>query len=119
MTCERCEKLEEQVAYLRSELGEISDAMFLSNIKLGFDLTPGQARLAELLYRANGRIISRHRLSDLLGVEGSSNIVSVYLTSLRRQIGADAFAMAWGQGISMTAVGRQRVEAIQGEQVAA
>ncbi len=65
------------------------------------DLTSREFALAELLYRHAGQVLSREQiLSQVWGFDydPGSNIVDVYVSNLRRKLGADAIETIRGVG---------------------
>lgn len=114
--CARCAELEEEVAYLRSELGVQQDASLVDILKVRFGLVRGWAALLAALYRAKGRCVMRAQLEEAIpnpnDRDRDDRIVSVYIALLRGALGKDAIATVWGSGYRLTESGLERVEAV-------
>lgn len=122
--CARCEELQEEVAYLRSELGLRARATDLQALRETFGLTGNEARVALILARANGRTVMRAQIEEAMparsGVDDRcSNLVSVVVNNVRRKIGKEHIPTAWAAGYAMTAAGRALVLGALAESVAA
>lgn len=102
MTCARCEAMQEEVAYLRSELGLQLDATRLAALRREFGLSEHKARMVLVLFNAKGRVVSNAQLEDALPCkyreERSSNFINATLSQLRRQIGKESIENVFGSG---------------------
>jgi len=106
---ERIEQLEEEVAYLRSELGLAQEAGQVAKLRQA-GLRPTGARILLALHTSNGRVLSRGFIEDnFTSAVDSNKITDVYINGIRKAIGHDAVGTAWGQGFFITEVGKQRV----------
>lgn len=120
--CERCEELEEEVAYLRSELGLTKNATTTQAIRKRFGFSIAESELAYALYSTtNG--LSRPALEELLirdkAAEYESNTLSVYVSRIRQIAGRDFIETLNGFGYRMSPVGRARIYQALNSQVAA
>lgn len=100
--CTRCAELEEQVAWLKSELGESSDEALLASLQRRHGLTRTQARVLEVLCAAHGRTVPYRRLAELLGMDGDgdpADTLKVYAYHLRKKLGSEAVFTVWGTGL--------------------
>lgn len=117
--CGRCEELEEEVAYLKSELGLQVAAGEVAALKSAFKITDHKARVLLILYRARSRVASTAQLDDALparyeGTERSSNFVSATISQLRKIVGADAIETIYASGYRLSEDMRARVAAAIG-----
>lgn len=115
--CARCEELEEEVAFLKSELGLRSSADELRRLKAAFDLTPQEARIVLAMARAKGKPVMRVQLEELINErshkdECAYNLPSVYVAKIRRKLGKEAVITAWGSGYSLSPEALERVRAV-------
>lgn len=122
-TCQRCGELEAQIAWLKSELGESSDANVLAELRQRHGLTKTEARMLELLAEAKGRIVPYARLADVLGlcanVEGNvSETLKVYAYHLRKKVGQDAVFTSWGLGLAAGPSGIEAYDAAKAKVMA-
>lgn len=88
--CSRCEELEEEVAYLRSELGEEIEADAADRVRRALRLSPDQAAIVLTLYRAGGRPVSMVRIDEALPVRAADRGLEVLRTKvsqIRRELG--------------------------------
>ena len=116
--CQRCIELEEEVAYLRSELGLLADEDALLTLGRALGVSPVVARLVLALYRANGRLLTVTHLNDAVpSAKGRDEYISQsFFASLvclaRRPLGRDAIETAWARGYRLSPAGMARVAAI-------
>ncbi len=102
--CNRCEALEEQIAYLKSELGQAVERTQIANVSRAFGLTPNEAWIVVRLNRAGGRVVTYNQLLEELpspmGNEDrlSSNINTV-VCRIRAKTAPAAIETAWGLGL--------------------
>lgn len=116
MICARCAELEEEVAYLRSELGVQQEASLTDILKVRFGLVRGWAAVLAALYRAKGRCVMHAQLEEAIpnpnDRDRDNRIVTVYVALLRGVLGKDAIATVWGSGYRLTESGLERVESV-------
>jgi DNA-binding response OmpR family regulator len=120
MMCERCEELQEEVAYLRNELGLQVTASEVYAVTTALSIRPQAARLAIAMYRAGGRLMTNMQmfeaipqvLGEKFNDDRSTKLVDVQVCNLRKAMGADAIATVWGKGRALTPAGRARIAAI-------
>lgn len=105
------EELEEEVQLLRSQLGMDEDFEQLTFFCKRFDLSPLEARLLQLLYKAHGKPRRHERLlAGMYPGEESpdANVISVYVWRLRKHLrikNADAKVdNIYGQGYFLNEV---------------
>lgn len=122
--CERCADLEEQVAYLRSELGFQADNEAYR--KLRSYLVYRQSRVGRAsavrvvlaLYGAKGRTLTRDQLLDAVpprsGEEDERQLktIDVWVCFARRALGKAAIESVWGRGYRLTEAGMAAVAGI-------
>jgi DNA-binding winged helix-turn-helix (wHTH) protein len=126
MSCARCAELEEEIAYLKGELGIRADAEVVDRIRRGL-LTVriansgGKHQAAECLaalYAAKGRTVSPWNLMSAvpgpsrLGENRTPNIVTVWIHMCRRLLGREAIENVYGKGYRLTPAGMARVTAL-------
>lgn len=109
--CDRCAVLEEQIAYLKHELGQVADLNVSARLHERFGLTPQGAAILQVLHQS-GRVINALRLAELMGSHSDcENIVSVQVSRVRKKVGRDAVTTVWGRGYSIGPAGSAAVEA--------
>lgn len=127
--CPRCADLQEELAYLRSELGDRVRADEVEELKRAFGLTPQTARLLLVLHQARGRTMTRHQIEDAVPAkceddERTYGFVSVIVCQLRRRVGFRNIENIFAAGYRLSPEMNARVAAIveplrQGRQAAA
>lgn len=119
--CDRCEELEEEVAYLRSELGLNQDATDYQRLRVfmrGKSVNARQAaRLILALYQAKGRAMSRLQLLDALPSpsdkeDRNPNLIGVMVCHARAGLGREAVENVWGHGYRLSDEGVAKVRSI-------
>jgi DNA-binding winged helix-turn-helix (wHTH) protein len=119
--CQRCEELEEEVAYLRSEMGLEIGAGQIATIRQAFNLSPACARLLLVLHRASGRVMSRLQMLDALPArydgheDRDERIVNVHVSRIRQAVGPGFIRNEWGKGYHLTAEGMNIIGTALGE----
>jgi DNA-binding response OmpR family regulator len=116
--CQRCPVLEEENAWLRSELGLRVEATHLDAITRALRVEPNQARLLLALYTARGRVVLRDQLRDVLALRPEAmdadrdyrNFISVHICRLRKSF--SGIRTALGLGYAMTPAGMAQVRAL-------
>lgn len=132
MTCPHCDAriadLEDEVRFLRRELGQMTDDATVTKISDAMRLRsgvgrPGAARVLALLWQAQGRPVSRYTLlegtppQDVTAdpLDRMSNIVAIWVGMIRQCFGKDAVGTQYGKGYYLTPVGLARVSEILGK----
>jgi DNA-binding response OmpR family regulator len=116
VTCARCEELEEEVAYLRSEMGLQLSAEKFQRLRGRLRLAPGAINFLLVLYQAKGRMVSKLQALDALPSpvrdrdDRNTQLIGVYASHVRRALGHDAISNGWGRGYAMTPAGLARVD---------
>ena len=120
--CDRCEELQESVAWLESELGIQRSADRVERIKSA--LFPyrrsgrGQAAyLLEALYAAKGKVMTKLQILEALpspsrNEERGLKLVDVVVCIARASLGKGAIQTVWGLGYRMTDAGLEAIRAI-------
>jgi len=94
--------LKEENAHLRQEMGLILDAQTPAQLRLQFGLGLQASKLLQVLYRANGRVIDKGRLVDLLGsTDECGRTIDQHVHQVRRSIGPDAIETIRGLGLRL------------------
>lgn len=112
---ERIAELEEENAWLRSELGLIQGADRLATVRRTFGLQPGDASLVLALYQAKGSVRNKLQLHEAIPAvwvdhdDRGLKIIDVRICRLRKRLGHDAIETLWGQGYRLTAEGIAKV----------
>jgi hypothetical protein len=123
MTCARCAELEEEVAYLRGELGltrnmerehRLRSALRARNLTTHAN---GAALLLLALYAAGGAVRTPYQLLDAIpsrehNEDRNPGVVVVYIHCARKAIGFDAIENVWGRGYRLSDAGAERVKAL-------
>lgn len=133
--CQRCEELEERVAWLESELGLQRDADVEARMLAAFPHQAGvpyhpsrrgALRALLALYQAKGRPVTHLQILEAVPPanggddERTSNLVATWVCVARRIVGRDAIESVWGKGYRLTPTGLARVSAaLEADRVAA
>lgn len=126
--CQRCEELEEEVAYLRSELGISINSGEVGVLRAAIrTLSPGNragsvgvSRFVLALYHVHGRTLSKYQIMEALPpLNGGDDqrdpkIVDVWACAARKALGRDALENVWGRGVRLTDIGADLVGRILG-----
>ena len=113
--CARCDELLERVAWLESELGIRNRAE--EAVRLGFKLSPSEARILLRLYHAGGRLVTLAQLDDAAPAFDPSGdreyvVGRVYAYRLRMRMGGDTIRGVRGQGYHLSPEGVAAVCAV-------
>ena len=130
MTRPTYEELEEQVAYLKSELGLVAESDALHTLRLAMRVPGsvgrrGPAMVVMALYKAHGRTLSKHQIMEAVPPRsgGDDNrepkIIDVWVSRARKSLGRDAIENVWGQGARLSPQGMALVAGLLGERAAA
>lgn len=107
---DRIEQLEEQVAYLKSELGLTKDASQLACLKENLRLTDKQAEILMALRASNGRVISPGFLLDNFTNATDEKVIDIHVCRIRKTIGFNTIGTVRGKGFYITSEGKSRVD---------
>lgn len=116
MTCDRCEELEEEVAYLRRQLRVSDDQAQLARFRQGLNVPPGQARVAQMLYLARGNLVTFESFYSALYIhpgdepQEPNRIVIVYVSRLRPHLPPGAIQSVPRAGYILTTAGIAALE---------
>lgn len=115
--CDRCAELEEEVAYLKSELASWSSEQCVETLARVLRIRPAAAKTLARLYASGGRLVGIRALMEATADPACDddrdyNVVKVHVWNLRQVLGRDAIQTAWGRGYSLTETGVARVAAI-------
>ncbi len=112
--CARCEELEEEVAYLKGELGELTNTTREYETRKRLGLKPQECKLLAALYSARrSGFVAGGYLLDIIEANGKKKTelndpqrsLLVYIHRIRKQLGRDAIENVWGHGYRLTATG--------------
>lgn len=115
MTCSRCADLEEEIAYLKSELGLRDDADQIEALREGLDVATAEAHFLRALYNAKGRTVSHMALLDAIPArmpDRDHSIVKVYASRVRARLGPGSIENIWGVGYRLSEEALIRVSAV-------
>jgi len=114
MMCPHCAELEEQIAYLKSELALSMSEDKLARLRKALGLTPSEVRILLALYQARGRFCSVYMLDEAAPatISGDRNVkhIDVRICRIRKRIGKAAIENEWGRGYRLNDLGRLLVE---------
>ncbi len=84
-------------------------------LRTNYHLTAQEADVADALFRANGRVLSRGYLDDAIPMirsnERSERCIDVAICAIRRKLGPDSIETIRGDGWRMTKAGLALCEA--------
>lgn len=114
--CARCEELEDEVAWLKSELGlALSDSEIFA-VRKAFDITHGEACLMLALYKARDKVLSKALCMAAMPSPGPSKeddrdwkMADMIVHKIRKKAGRDLIATSHGHGYQITPEGAARV----------
>lgn len=124
MSCAHCEDLKERVAWLEGELGLSERATVAMKLRAAQPhhtvRSVGNVDMLAALYAAKGKVLNKWQLLDATTSPSGKDdrdvkIVDIWVCHLRRNLGRDTIATAWGRGYSLTETGMAKVAAILGE----
>lgn len=110
----RAADLEEKVAWLKSELGLLTDAFDLYNFTrdMGWKRQGNKAKILYHLYKSRRHFATGAQLQDL--IEGDHELgdknVDQYICKLRKDLGPEAIETVRGVGFALTPAGVAVVE---------
>jgi DNA-binding response OmpR family regulator len=111
----RIEKLEEENAWLRSELGLTASVETEVAIRKAFSLTPTDSRILAIFYSAPaGRLFTKEQIDDFVGIysqrpDHKVGVVDVFIYRIRQVLGFNAIENVWARGYRLTACGRDTI----------
>lgn len=109
--CPRCADLEEEVAFLKSELGIRDDAEELHDLKLSLGLRgTTEASVLRRMFDAGGRVVMKVQLQEAIPARDDVRDrllkeVDIYVCRLRKRLGAQAIETVYGKGYRLSASG--------------
>jgi DNA-binding response OmpR family regulator len=117
MTCPHCAAMQEELAWLRSELGLQRSTDQLVAIGETFGLTLAEAQLVHALFRANGRVVHRAVLLEAMpspyGLqERDLKQVNAIVCRIRKAMGDNAIENIRGLGYRLAALTAERIAAL-------
>jgi len=119
MSALRVQELEEEVSFLRRQLGIEADRDVVRKLSDALSISRHEARFLSILYAKVGGTVSRDGLMDAMypGLEEPNiKIIDVWTCKIRRKIGRDTIFTLWGMGYGLTPEGRSICQrAIAGE----
>jgi len=117
--CPRCAELEEEVAYLRAELGlqrdETQIALVREALPLGIPGRVGVARFLLALYAARGRVMTYAQIMEAVPPKAGGdddrtyNLITIWACWARKALGRDIIDTVFGHGYRLTPEGLTRV----------
>jgi DNA-binding MarR family transcriptional regulator len=124
MMCERCEDLEEEVRFLKRELGITRSEEAEDRFCVVFGLTPKPAQMLGMLYRRRGAAVTKNAAYDAIYATdadgpGVQNI-DVSVAKIRKALPANSVATVWARGYQLTATGLAACDAavaLAGEEI--
>jgi hypothetical protein len=119
---DKCGELEEQVAYLKGQLGLQVGATEASKLRAGFDLTTKEVAVVLHLYETRARATTKEGVLNAL--YGASldvpeiKIVDVFVCKARKKLPDGSIETIWGHGYRLTSIGVAAIEAVLGSPLA-
>lgn len=108
--CVRCDKLEEEVAFLKSELGLQHAADHLHRLCVAFGVSPGPAHVLGHLYAAKRPVMAWQLAEALPGRDDRDfEVARVYVSRLRKVMGRGAIETFHGHGYRLAPGGVDQV----------
>lgn len=113
MSCQRCQELEAELAYLRDETGIAVEEAALAALRAVYPLEPRTARIVVRLARSPGGLTPSWALSELLtrGEDASENGLRAQISRARRVLGKGAIKSVYGVGYQIAPEWRERIKA--------
>lgn len=113
----RIAELEEENAYLRSELGQHTDTHRLVAIRSRWPgFTPSHAAIVAALYGARGQFLTKPQIDDVMPhsdhvADRDLKCVDVRICQIRKMMGASTIETIWGKGYRLSDAGALLVHA--------
>ncbi len=119
-SCPRCELLEEQVAFLRRELGISDDELLEQRLRAAFGLALAPARVLALLHRRGERPTSWELVDEALPSRidersAPRQFAGVMIHALRRALGSASIENLFGVGWRLAPAARPIVARVAEE----
>jgi DNA-binding response OmpR family regulator len=116
----RITDLEDQVAYWKDKALANASTALLGAISSSFRLTRAEAWVVGAMWRAKGRAVSCQHLQeghpgDKYGDEREGNNVQVFITRIRKKLGADSIITHRGIGYALSPETMGRIDSVAGE----
>lgn len=108
MTCARCEDLEEQVAYWKSEASAVFDETLFHALRERYGLTWMEGKVLTVL--SKGRSLRSHQLAELCDAKSAGSI-DVFICRLRKKLSKDSILTIWGRGYTIGDAGKEAIKA--------
>jgi DNA-binding response OmpR family regulator len=112
VTCPRCEDLREEVEDLKRELGLSIRQYDAHTLRLALRLDAAEASIVCALHQGKGRVISHWKLCETLPTHNEDRyedgLIKVYISRIRKKIGAQCIRTVWGQGYALTPEGQAK-----------
>lgn len=119
MSALRLQELEEEVSYLRRQLGIEQDIDRVGRLGAALGLTRYEAQVLMILYHRTGSIVSKDTVMNAMYSgedEPFIKIVDVYICKVRSRLGKDTILTIWGRGYQLSSVGQDMCRrALSGE----
>lgn len=101
------EELEEEVAYLRGELGLTISAAAVGAVKAATGMSDGPARVLLALYHSKGRPLAKYQILDAAPAQRTERdrdpkLADVWINRIREAAGHDTVRTIWGRGHAIT-----------------
>jgi DNA-binding response OmpR family regulator len=114
MSCESCDALREEIAYLKGELALSLSEDKVARLRRSTGLTPSEVKILLTLYEARGRFCAVYMLDEAAPatISNDRNLkhIDVRICRIRKKIGKACIENAWGLGYRISDVGRLVVE---------
>lgn len=104
------EELEEEVAYLRSEMGLANTAAAVAAVKAATGLQDGAVRALLALYAAKGRPLAKYQILEAIPAQRGHDdrdpkLADVWVNHIRRATSHGVVNTLWGHGHSISPAG--------------
>lgn len=114
------EELQDEVVYLRGELGLLRDDDQIANLRRAYPMHRGAARLVMALRAAGQRGLTYQQLDEAIpqvhdsGGDRGIKIISVWASYARKALGPGVIETIWGKGLRLSPNGIALVDAALG-----
>lgn len=113
MACQKCKELQEEIDFLKSQLGERDDAGQIVKLNHTLKIGPQVVKIILRLYGARGRVVPKWVLEEAAGItDKAGNGLAVRVTHARNALACEgpSIVIASGEGYMMTREGCERVD---------